>query len=449
MPWLRIPNFLDARRLAHHALVCVTLVAAVTAGGGSSRSAASVQADGTEVSARPATLTGTLAYIAAGDAWTLAADMATVRVTTTGDIGSVRWSPGGRWLLLSRAGRSVAVTPDGSRTIDISGAWLPNDSGVAVATSDGGVDLVDPEAGSTRHLLAGMSDVSYQPVAWSPDGSTLALTRRVLNVKGLPVSEAAWLVQWDGQRLRPLVAEGSTWPRPVSWSPDGRFLAIAHGPAELCVSCRADGERLDIVAADGSRTYTVGTMVRPESLDWAPDSSAVIASIGAGRESYRNKSLSMLNLSTAMRMDLSPQPGTVEIEPDFATDSDAFAFTRGPAIDGPPFTNLDAVHGYPAAPAGRRIWLASVNGAKNGANPVPLAHLADQSEESPRWVGAGSLLFVRWKAAAPGIAPAGQIWLADISGGTQALLVPSFGTAASNVGYYGDLGWATAFAWRP
>ncbi len=443
MPWFRIPFSRRSRRIASLVLLCLLAGWTMFAIGTPGRGAGSARADQPATTQAPA-LHGMLAYIAAGDVWTRS-DTAIARITNGGDVTAVRWSPGGGWLLVTRAGRTLAITADGSRAVQISGAWLPDDSAVASATSDGGVELVDPVGGAAQPLIAGSPDLSYLPVAWSTDGSTLALVRRPLNQKGVPTSESAWLVQRDGGRLRSLVAAGATWPRPFGWSPDGRFLEIVQGPPELCVSCRADGQQVDIVSADGNSSYAVGKMVRPDTLSWVPDSAAVVASVGGGRESYRDKSLVRLSLITGARTVIAEEAGSVEIQPAVAPDGGSYTFTRGPAVSGPSFTNLDVQHGYPAATAERRIWLGSLN----GTTLMPIFHVEGQSEEAPRWAGPNSLLFVRWQPAQAGHAPVGQIWFADTVTGSQALLVDSFGTATSNVGYFGMLGWSSAYAWRP
>src|SRR5205814_8735488 len=100
----------------------------------------------------------------------------------------------------------------------------------------------------TTLLIPAAAGVSWLPVAWSPDGSTLALIRRTLDARGVPSDESTWLVQRDGSRLRQLAASGDSWPRPIGWSPDGGWLAVLRGPAENCVSCRVDGQPLTIVS---------------------------------------------------------------------------------------------------------------------------------------------------------------------------------------------------------
>src|SRR5439155_9263987 len=114
-------------------------------------------------------------------------------------------------------------------------------------------------------------NVTFERIAWTADGGALALLRSELDARGIPTPQAAWIVGRDGSGVRELPATGSAWARPLSWSPDGRWLALLLGPSEPCVSCRADGQQLAVTAADGSVTYQVGMLVRGGWLSWAPN----------------------------------------------------------------------------------------------------------------------------------------------------------------------------------
>lgn len=443
MPWFTMPAVRPAPRQICIALFACLFALLVAAPAGDGRDPLRARADASPDAAAPA-LAGSLAYVSDGDLWLVRDGGGPTRLTQSGDVTAVRWSPGGSWLLLTRGGRQVAVRTDGSQSLEISGAWTPDDAAVAVAAPDGSIDLVSPTDAGTQRLVASDTNVSYVPVVWSPDGATLALSRRSLGAKGLPTSESVWLVQRDGHGLHELVAAGATWPRPLGWSPDGRWLAVAQGPAQLCVSCRADGERLDIVTADATRSYTMGPLLRPEWLTWAPDSSAAVASIGAGRETYRGKQLMALDLATGSLKAIDADPGVVQIQPSYSPSGIAIAYVRGPAVEGAPFTNLDPAHDYPGAIAARRIRLvATADGSAR-----PLTSGGNWAEEAPRWTVPGVLLDVRWQDSGPLTAPHAQLWLTDTATGAAVELVDSLGMPASDVGFYGELGWSKRFDWH-
>ena len=443
MPCVSMPVHLKPGRvLSAVSLAClmaVLIAASAGQGGGFNRARADLL---TGAAASPA-FSGSLAYVSGGDAWILLGAGSATRLTHSGDVTGVRWSPAGGWILVSRGRRQAALRSDGSQVLTISGAWSPDDADIAVPADDGGIDLVTPSNGPVRQLVPAQPNVAFRPVEWSPDGSVLALSMQTLGDTGLPVSESIWLVQRNGDALRELVSAGATWPRPAGWSPDGRWLAVFQGPAQLCVSCRADGEQLDVAAVDGSHTYTAGTVLRSDWFAWAPDSASIIAVVGAGRETYRDKHMVALDLATGAVTHFLGRPGEVETQPATAA-TGQLAFTRGPAVEGQPFTNLDATHGYPGDIAGRRIWLASLAG---GADRL-LDGNDGWAEESPHWIGAGTLLFVRWRDGALSGVPEAQLWLADMASGVTVEVVDSIDSPASSVGYYGEMGWSLLFAWH-
>src|SRR5579883_1053415 len=229
-----------------------------------------------------APLPGSLAYVRTGNVW-LAAGGAARQLSSAGDAQSVRWTPAGRYLVVGTPHGATVLRSDGTPVDIPDGAWAPDDSAVAAASPDGGIALHSPIDGAISVLVPAQAGSRFTPVAWSPDGTQLLLNRDVLGDKELPVAEEVWLVQRDGT-LTLLVAAGAGWPRALGWSPDGRWIDIWQGPAEPCVSCRADGQDAQLVSADGSRSVDIGTVLRPEWLAWSPDGTRLAAVLGDGRE---------------------------------------------------------------------------------------------------------------------------------------------------------------------
>lgn len=403
----------------------------------------------TPTAAAAPVLPGRLAYISNGDVYVLRAGAPAQRLTSSGDVSAVRWSPAGSYLLALQGEQAVALALDGTVRPSAIGAWLPDDSGVAVSTPGGGLAIVSPATGATTPLLGDDATRSFLPVAWSPDGRTLALTRQDLNVKGFPTAQSTWLVDRDGSNLRQLLPAGDTWPVPVGWAPDGRSLAVLEGPPQVCVSCRVDGQQLDVASADTGRLAPLGVLVHSFWLSWAPDGTGLAAAVGAGRETYREKQVVWFRIADSTVVPLAAAAGQVSTAPAVSPDGRSVALVRGPELPGPDFSNLDAAHGYPRdLLSGRRVWLASIDG---GA-ARPLTPGLDTAEESPLWVGAAgsaALLTVRWRVPEGATAPAAALWLTDPSSGAVTQLVPSLQAPPNQAGYYGDLGWQHVFAWHP
>lgn len=410
---------------------------------------AKVQADLSTDTVDAATLLGRLAYISHGDVWLLDRGSRPRQLTADGDFSSVRWTPAGTALIAGRGdGRQVIAVDGGSvaAPVPTDGAWSPDDRAVAVQTADGRVSVVSTVTGETTTLVPAQPGVTYEPVAWAPDGLRLALVRSEIDGRGLPTEQAVWVVNADGSQLQELVPAGSVWPRPLRWSPDGRWLALLLGPPEACAACRADGQDLAVVSADGGATLSVGPLVRGGWLSWAPDSSYLVAAIGEGRETYRNKRIVRFDVPSGAVTTLAGGPDSVGIQPEVSPDGRSVAFTAAPGLVGDPFTNLDAAHGYPKALIGGRcVAIASPTGdATAQALPTPNGW----TDESPVWVSASALLFVRWRSDDGRAVAARELWLGSATGTGAVRLADSLGPSASAVGYYGELELSSLFSWH-
>jgi WD40 repeat protein len=152
------------------------------------------------------------------------------RVTETGNLTSVSWSPDGGQVAATVDGQSVRVIdrwtrqPVGPRTGYRVGAhaaaWAPAGDRIACATQNGAVVFV-PAANGMRDARTLRPGIPAAGVGWSPDGRRLATTSTNDPTVRLwdPVTET---------QVGQFSADAKSY-RVVSWSRDGRFVAAATG----------------------------------------------------------------------------------------------------------------------------------------------------------------------------------------------------------------------------
>jgi dipeptidyl aminopeptidase/acylaminoacyl peptidase len=120
-----------------------------------------------------------------------------------------------------------AVTPIGSGIADeATPVWSPDGSQMAfVRERDRGADLVLAEAdGANERILADAGSSSWASLSWSPDASMIATWGAGHDLQRIDVA--------TGEVTRiPVPREFST-GGPVAWSPDGTTLAFVASPAD-------------------------------------------------------------------------------------------------------------------------------------------------------------------------------------------------------------------------
>jgi len=149
----------------------------------------------------------------------------------------------------------------------------PPRNGLIAARSANGISIVDPRTDVAS--VVPKSDNLTDP-AWSPDGTTLAVT--AWGADGADV----YTVKPDGSE-RTLVLRNASSP---SWSPDGMQLVVVRDTCDssaLCAGGEGSETRLAIVRVDGAGVRELTTDERyASSPEWSPDGKLIAFVDSAG-----------------------------------------------------------------------------------------------------------------------------------------------------------------------
>lgn len=230
-------------------------------------------------------LPGRILFVKDGDLWVLDAS-GPHQLATGGTFSQPSWAPNGSSLAYVYRGTNFAdifVTDDQGQTQtrlttsqstildnndwNFRPTWSPDGKLIAFVSDKTSTFptlwLMNSTDGSGRHALAtpGLQQEAVDAMAWSPDGSQLAVT--LFNEPG-PTQIALILLGARGRVLTSLPG-GALDP---AWSPDGTWLAFAghDGYAIEMFAVRPDGTSLTRLTADGQ----LG-----RSPVWSPDGAHV------------------------------------------------------------------------------------------------------------------------------------------------------------------------------
>lgn len=217
--------------------------------------------------------------------------------------GGPRWSPSGRHIAYVFTGAAARESPDDAelyvmradgsgarrltrnRLLDASPTWSPNGRRLAFlrywnwgrSDAHGSIVVIDVATRRERVLRFGpASDRGsfITHLAWSPDGSEIALTFATFRDDGSTSSEIR-LLPASGGASRLLVTDGAG----AAWSPDGRWLAFQSGRDRFGRTCFHDcnpSPEIYVIARDGSglRRITHNPAYDGEPA-WSPDGASI------------------------------------------------------------------------------------------------------------------------------------------------------------------------------
>jgi hypothetical protein len=411
---------------------------------------------------------GTLAWVEAGGIRVreLPDGRSATVVSGTG-LHSPRFSASGDWIAYQRGDRRVfVVRRDGREGASFEGhgsVWLGQEDRLAVRRD---ADVAVYSANRWKSPDAVWKDVGVGP--FGPDGHQYAAVR----MHGQDRAEL--YVATENRTSRVLIPKNEGEIRPYSWTRDGKEV-IYWRADEWSASIWADGVGLYAISAAGGAERGLGlaSLVHADMVDLAPGAAGnkLVVAAGVGRESWARKQLVSIDLETGARRDLTP-PDMAALGPAWSPDGRRVAYFAAPDAelaeakagagktlkvlntDGSVTTKVwtpdmrvgigggEVAHRYLQL---RKIWVLDAAGAA----ARQLTDDPKYRDEEPLWSADSShILFARMDYEGHA-----SLWLMESSGSGagQICQVKVYSDSAMETGwfgFYGYIGWRTAFDWR-
>ncbi len=227
----------------------------------------------------------------------------------------------------------------------------PFRTGLLAFVRAGDVYLANPD-GSDAEVVLHQDGVAFLTVAWSPDGSRLAVDGESGAVVIDPVSGAATYIGGAN---------------PV-WSPDGRQLGVIEPSTTGSTSIGSQLRIVDAATGAANRTYPFPAI---GGLAWSADGRWIAAT---GGMSGRSNALVRIDVTTGHWSEVDGGSGMLDSarEPSWSPDSRRIAYIRWGAQD------TAACHGTPLCATD--VFVANAD----GSNPVQLNRVRGKADQ-PAW----------------------------------------------------------------
>lgn len=196
------------------------------------------------------------------------------------------WSPGGNWLYVGSDDSQITVwdlkaaTPvralESHFPLYGDTAWSPDSQQVAAVargSKEQSLLLIWDLAGNLLQRLEYSGQIG--PVAWSPDGSTLALWKQDGTLLLLDT------LSWSPQRT--VQFDDSSFAGDITWSPGGRVLALAVGDRKVILYDVSQDQIVQTFSVlpewHPSPEFSINPVI---CLDWSPDGTRLAAGLRDG-----------------------------------------------------------------------------------------------------------------------------------------------------------------------
>ena len=344
----------------------------------------------TQVAASSEPDLGRVVYIQGSDVWVKnIPDGEPVRLTRDGKNLFPRLSPSGEWCLFRKGPQVWVMRTWGSDAHPLNGGmgvdvalWSPVEDCIAYVTGwyEGGLFLVNADGSDERIIVPYLEEPPESHVdhiAWSPDGTWIVYGRSDSKPDKPPLYQALWRVSTNGGEPVKIYDSGTPEKGVAilhSVSPDGLWVFFWQADI-LSASILADGVPFYALPAKGGEPIQLADVMLSHSdfVAPVPTGSQVALSVGAGRETWTNKRIALVNLEMAGWEYLTGETVSA-FSPAFSPDGRHIAYVAG--------SDVGSVGGGDPAEAGaaqRRIWVMNTD----GSDQRPLADDPAYRDERP------------------------------------------------------------------
>lgn len=215
-----------------------------------------------------------IAFLRSGDVYVMDASGANERLVATG-LPPELWGTGGNGFapeIIDGGRHAVAWSPDGSRLA------LYSDSSIVIAPVDDAAPVqLSGAYGSIYGFLSGSP-------AWSPDGKHVAFVNDSGIDTGLDVlvGDVSGSGLSNVRKLTSAISTATMYIQP-SWSPDGsRIAMVACNRPVTYAGGPCPGSRIVVMNADGTQPHTLAFAKGYAKPVWSPDGQMIIFSNACG-----------------------------------------------------------------------------------------------------------------------------------------------------------------------